>query len=408
MFDDQSECKKVIGSIAKLLLVRSYIENEVQFEFLKNDESCVCLKNFLTKIFGGDGQILNTLGAIELMLSGYANDAKLIAIIDGILESDLYKAYVKNQSLAKKFCDHKKGNIFVAGKGNQIQLNAESGRLIKDYGAIHSASIFSLAFNQDNDLIACDWDGNIKLFSTSKNLNVLAPQKSAQKINGNHQKVRSIAIYDKFAFISDESGYLKQYNLKENFVMVCNFGQIHQFKINSICISSDGKFIVTSDFGGHIKVHSLADKILVESIEYAHKRAIFSIDIDKNNCQVSSDIKGILKKWDLGGNGKLLLIREAVVKMDEGIVYSQKINNGFVFVSDVGGNLKQFCLKSFGLMKDYGRVHKNVISGVWFCAGRLYTVDWGGVLKVIDVKRQLILKSYRRETGEPIYSVIVN
>ena len=77
-------------------------------------------------------------------------------------------------------------------------------------------------------------------------------------------------------------------------------------------------------------------------------------------------------------------------------------------MSDVGGNLKQFCLKSFGLMKDYGRVHKNVISGVWFCAGRLYTVDWGGVLKVIDVKRQLILKSYRRETGEPIYSVIVN
>jgi WD40 repeat protein len=119
--------------------------------------------------------------------------------------------------------------------------------------------------------------------------------------------------------LSDNDGCLKQLDVKKQ-KFVRDYGKIHDV-ISSIAISSDGKYLFTSDFeeNGHVKQFLVSDGQMIKGyVALFENDGVYSITATADN------------KW--------------------------------LFAASNKGHLKQISLESQELVHDYGKVHVTYIA----------------------------------------------
>lgn len=300
--------------------------------------------------------------------------------LDGILftsdwKGHLYEWDIDNQELVKSYTDigcstgiqyitsvNNGEFLFIGCFGGYFkQLSVKHKMIIKDYGRIYQEDISSIAISLDGEnLFVSDVFGNLKQYSVKRQFMV----KDYGIVHENGIISMITTIFGPFQYTGGKNGDLKKWHIATKEI-------VHEWKkahsngcggVYSMVETNCGEFLFTSGFK-NLKKWSIEQNSQVQDIKIAHFTSISAMAVSDTHL-FTSDIDGYLKKWTLEN-----FTKDAAECM--GKVHKRSINsicvskNGkYQFTSDNIGNLKQWCLPSIELKKNYGQVHDSEIFSI--------------------------------------------
>ena len=118
-----------------------------------------------------------------------------------------------------------------------------NAKTLYDFGQIHEEGIVHLISSPDKKiLITADTNPSIKIWDIEYGKNLLL--KNLENIF--EFEINSLAVNNKFIFVSGDSGYLKQYNI-ETQNLVKDYKKVHYHDITSIAVNKFYFFTMDSE-----------------------------------------------------------------------------------------------------------------------------------------------------------------
>ena len=104
-----------------------------------------------------------------------------------------------------------------------------------------------------------------------------------------------------------------------------------------------------------------------------------------------------MSKWDI--STKKFVIRYTKAHSNGNCSMVKTTDDKYLFTSDLSGNIKQWCLHKFFVIKNFGKIHLNgvccIIDTITNDNKYLLTTDGDGGIKQWDIKYQRLLKVYK-------------
>lgn len=113
-----------------------------------------------------------------------------------------------------------------------------------------------------------------------------------------------------------------------------------------------------------------------------------------------SDYSEKLNKFEIDSSGSGLYINS--VDSEEKSVSAVVAGNRFFFTADYSGGLKQWSIRWFRLVRNYGNVFDVAITVMSVCGNFLVAPDGYGNMKQFNIKRQVLVKGYPRISNNVI------
>lgn len=246
-------------------------------------------------------------------------------------------------------------------KGHQKQYHVYEEKVVMDWGKVHLGGIYSMALTKDEEfLFSSDAIGNMKQWSVQGKVQVqdydMAHYSSIHCI---------VTSYDsKFLFSSDCDGNLKQWSIKDR-KLIKNWGFIHRFGIESICQSSDGKYLFTSDKGGY----QLQWCMKSQNIEYDWGRidedGIYGLHLACDGSRLfSNNIFGGMKEIDI--SHKTIVKSNGFSRLKNVMTLCVSYDGNYLYITTHDGQLSHYSLKDYKQVKNWGRIHDEIIHTIKF------------------------------------------
>lgn len=261
--------------------------------------------------------------------------------------------------------------LFISDEtGNITQFNAAERILEKDYGEVHKGIVKSMTCTKDNAfLVSSDNLGFTRYFSINQK-----------------QVLSTIGAYDQ----------IKKLNLDDNRNNVWSLNGFNQFAIGT------GKIYTCSD-NGIVSQQKNVDKV------YQHDYGkLFKPDWE--NSKLKGNINLLVTTAKSGKPQKIILIGEnKKIELDTknlkthskknlhaGNITCSGSNDFFVFTADDTGELKQWDIESFDLVKDYSQSTKGVTTKMCVTGDNkyLFTTDDKATVFQFNVESFCLVNTY--------------
>lgn len=274
--------------------------------------------------------------------------------------------------------------------GNLLEWDIEQEKITKTK-QVDSTEIRSIAQTESGYQFTSNIEGNLVRWSI--------PDMQQIKNYGNIHKdsIWSIAISTKFSdilFTSDQSGTQKWWAIPD-LKYLKEFKEIHKFCIKKIIASLDGKWLFSSDEGGHLQQFC----IKTQALEFNYKKIYEPLD-GIASMAITSDSENQF----IGGFQELKVI--SISKKKEkirfsyahfGIIQAMAVtkNNEFLFTTDDNGFQKQWCISKLELLYDFGQIHKSEINSIALSTDEfLFTIDENGQINQWNIKSKKLHKQF--------------
>ena len=174
--------------------------------------------------------------------------------------------------------------------GNLKVQDMNNAKTLYDFGQIHEEGIVHLISSPDKKiLITADTNPSIKIWDIEYGKNLLL--KNLENIF--EFEINSLAVNNKFIFVSGDSGYLKQYNI-ETQNLVKDYKKVHYHDITSIAVNKF--YFFTMDSEGNQKQWVLATGELQFSYDNIVEKS-YAILAKGRYLYTACNKTGDIKKW---------------------------------------------------------------------------------------------------------------
>jgi len=212
-------------------------------------------------------------------LTASAADDKLVKIWNTDSGELIYTLEAHKSSVLSIAFSENGQFLFTAGKDKQIKWwNMTSGVMINSFKA-HNGDINQLISLADNKILSVSKDRSIKIHDAEKGT-------LEHSINTNPSPIMSASYNPKngLLFIGDSTGKIGAYNLSEG-NMVAQYHN-HQNVVSSLCLSDDGKYLLSSSADKTSCLWNLASETIEQTFNGHHDELSF--------CSFGQDEKTII------------------------------------------------------------------------------------------------------------------
>lgn len=297
----------------------------------------------------------------------------------------------------RKISSHKnKGTtnnyLFISdNKGNQHQwlIVNFAQFFIRTIDKAHKESIECIAYDKSNfKLYTTDIFGNMKAWDIETG----TLHKDYRKIH--YGAIYALEITSTKLFTGDRYGNLKSWNLSKE-KLDKNFGRVTNYSITCIAITEDNRYLFVSDINGSIKQIDLKRRLVMKQYLKLHEAKITSM-ATSGNYLLSGDQNGVWHQLDINIMKSLYEDNSS----EYGILAMGSIGGYFVSGHEFGG-LKLWRVKSgqkgefFGVMD--GERHKQDVIGLGFVKGGQWFVglDKNKDVKIWNLDSKKLMSSYK-------------